>query len=140
MEDPARKIEFYEVQAEGLIAVLHTQFPSVLGQEPGSIIDVDDYVVRERWAEFLPYMPPDKRDRLVPMLGGYLGELLIKHLGGRWVPRRSLLESAVVVGPRAWLPFLRAHHLLQAPGTAQRECLDFTLSQLFHQAVRLASV
>jgi hypothetical protein len=70
------------------------------------------------------------------MLGAYLGELLIKHLGGRWVPRRSLLESAVVVGPRAWLPFLRAHHLLQAPDAP----LDFTLSQLFHQAVRLASV
>jgi hypothetical protein len=139
VEDPARKIEFYEVQAEGLIAVLHTQHPSVLGQEPGSIIDVDDYVVRERWAEFLPYMHPDKRVRLVPMLGGYLGELLVKHLGGRWVPRRSLLEAAVVVGPRAWLPFLRAHHLLEAPGTAERACLDFTLSQLFHQAVRHAS-
>lgn len=139
-EDPARKINFYEVQAEGLIAVLHTQFPSVLGQTPESIIDVDDYAVRERWAEFLPYMTPDKRDRLVPMLGGYLGELIIKHLGGRWVPRSSLLESAVVVGARAWLPFLRAHHLLQAPGTAQRECLDFTLSQLFHQAVHHAQV
>jgi hypothetical protein len=139
-DDPARKINFYEVQAEGLIAVLHTLFPSVLGQEPGSIIDVDDYVIRERWAELKEYMHPDKRDRLLPMLGGYLGELLVKHLGGRWVPRRSLLESAVVVGPRAWLPFLRAHHLLQAPGTPERPCLDFTLSQLFHQAVRLSCV
>jgi hypothetical protein len=135
-EDPARKIAFFEVQAEGLIAVLHTQIDSVLGQEPGSIIEVDDYVMRERWAASQEYMPQSKRDRLVPMLGAYLGELLIKHLGGRWVPRRSLLESAVVVGPRAWLPFLRAHHLLQAPDAP----LDFTLSQLFHQAVRLASV
>jgi hypothetical protein len=91
-------------------------------------------VDRERWAEFKEHMPPDKRDRLVPMLGGYMGELLVKHLGGRWVPRNSLLEAAVVVGPRAWLPFLRAHHLIQAPSTF----LDFTLSQFFHQAVRLA--
>jgi hypothetical protein len=140
VEDPASKIAFYEVQAEGLIAALHTQIPSVLGQEPGSILEVDDYVERERWAEFQEYMPPFKRDRLVPMLGGYLGELLVKHLGGRWVPRRSLLEAAVVVGPRAWLPFLRAHHLLQVPGHTPSKPLDFTLSQLFHQAVRLASM
>ncbi|MFL5346918.1 MAG: hypothetical protein ACJ8AT_19215 [Hyalangium sp.] len=139
VEDPASKITFYEVQAESLIAILHTQFSSVAGQEPGSIIEVDDYVDRERWAEFKEYMVPAKRDRLVPMLGAYLGELLIKHLSGRWVPRRSLLESAVVVGSRAWLPFLRAHHLLQVPGNVLGKSLDFTLSQLFHQAARLAS-
>lgn len=135
-EDPARKIAFYETMAESLIAVLHTKIDSVLNQTPGSIIEVDDYVLRERWAEFSEYMPIDKRARLVPMLGGYLGELLVKHLGGRWVPRNSSLEAAVVVGPRAWLPFLRAHHLIQSPNAP----LDFTLSQLLHQAVRLASV
>jgi hypothetical protein len=140
VEDPARKIAFYEVQAESLIAILHTRIPSVLGQEPGSIIEVDNYVGRERWAEFKEHMPPAKRDLLVPMLGGYLGELLVKHLGGRWVPRRSLLETAVVVGPRAWLPFLRSHHLLQLPSNVLGASLHFTLSQLFHQAVRLASI
>jgi hypothetical protein len=140
VEDPPSKVAFYEVQAESLIALLHSEIPSALGQEPGSIIQVDDYVGRERWAEFAEYMPPSQRVRLVPMLGGYLGELLVKHLGGRWVPRRSLLEAAVVVGPRAWLPFLRAHHLLQAPSNSLGKSLDFTLSQLFHQAVRQASV
>jgi hypothetical protein len=64
--------------------------------------------------------------------------LLVKHLGGHWVPRRSLLEAAVVVGARAWLPFLRAHHLLQGPCNSLGKSLDFTLCQLFHQAVRLA--
>jgi hypothetical protein len=136
VEDSARKIAFYETMAESLIAVLHTEVDSVLSQTPGSIIQVDDYVLRERWAEFAEYMPTDKRAKLVPMLGGYLGEMLVKHLGGRWVPRSSLLEAAVVVGPRAWLPFLRAHHLIHSPNAP----LDFTLSQLFHQAVRLASV
>jgi hypothetical protein len=135
VEDPARKIGFYETMAEGLIAVLHTQIDSALSETPGSIIEVDDYVLRERWAEFYEHMSLDQRARLVPMLGAYLGELLIKHLNGRWVPRNSLLEAAVVVGPRAWLPFLRAHHLIHSPNAP----LDFTLSQLFHQAVRLAS-
>jgi hypothetical protein len=95
-------------------------------------------VGRERWAEFKEHMPPAQRDRLVPMLGGYLGELLVKHLGGHWVPRRSLLETAVVVGPRAWLPFLRAHHMLQVPSNSLGKSLDFTLSQFFHQAARHA--
>jgi hypothetical protein len=135
-EDPARKIAFYEVQAEGLIAVLHTRIDSVLGQEPGSIIEVDDYVMYERWAEFQEYMPQSKRDRLVPMLGAYLGELLIKHLGGRWVPRRSLLESAVVGGPPPGLALLRGPHQHPAPGTPQ----DLTPAHHVHQAVRLASV
>ncbi|HYH97203.1 hypothetical protein [Hyalangium sp.] len=136
VEARTRKIAFYETMAEDLIAVLHTQIDSVLGEKPESIIAVDDYVLRERWAEFSEYMPTDQRARLVPMLGGYLGELLVKHLDGRWVPRSSLLEAAVVVGPCAWLPFLRAHHLIQSPNAP----LDFTLSQRFHQAVRLASV
>ncbi len=139
VEDPARKVEFYEVQAESLIAVLHSKFPSVLRQEIHSLVDVDDHVGRERWAEFFEYMPPEKQVRLVPMLGGYLGELLIKHLGGRWVPRRALLEAAVVVGDRAWLPFLRAHHLLRVPGNTLDKSLDFTLCQFFHQAARHAS-
>ena len=141
VEDRARKLAFYEVQAESLIAIMHTKYPSVLSQEPRSIIDVDDYVDFERWAELQEHMPLDKRARLVPMLGAYLGELLVKHLGGRWVPRNALLESAVVVGTRAWLPFLRAHHLLQAPSSNPRlPALDFTLTQLFHQAARLAAV
>lgn len=52
------------------------------------------------------------------------------------MPRNSLLEAAVVIGPRAWLPFLRAYHLIHSPNAP----LDFTLSRLFHQVVRLASV
>jgi hypothetical protein len=140
VDDPARKIAFYKEQAESLMALLLPLIPSILSKEPGSIVEVDDYVGRERWAEFKEHMAPDKRDRLVPMLGGYLGELLVKHLAGQWVPRRSLLETAVVLGSRAWLPFLRAHHLLQVPNNALGKSLDFTLSQFFHQALRLTRV
>jgi hypothetical protein len=138
VDNLASKVTFYEVQAESLIAVLHTKVPSVLDQEPASIIDVDEYVALERWADFAEHMPPAKRDRLVPMLGAYLGELVIKHLGGHWVPRRALLETAVAVGTRAWLPFLRAHHMLQVPSNFHGQSMDFTLCQFFHQAARLA--
>jgi hypothetical protein len=55
-------------------------------------------------------------------------------LGGRWVPRRNWEESMVVVGDRAWLPFLRARHALQG-----REApLDYSCTQLFRVAQRLA--
>ncbi|MFL5349344.1 MAG: hypothetical protein ACJ8AT_31475, partial [Hyalangium sp.] len=138
VEDLASKIEFYEVQAESLVALLYLKEPSFVSYEAHSLIAVDHYVGHERWAELHRYMPPAQRDRLVPMLGGYLGELLVTQLGGRWVPRRSLLETAVVVDQRAWLPFLRAHHLLQVPSNTLGKSLDFTLSQFFREAARHA--
>jgi hypothetical protein len=55
-------------------------------------------------------------------------------LGGRWVPRKKLEEAAVVIGDRAWLPFLRARHALQS----QEAPLDSSCSQLFRTAQRMA--
>jgi hypothetical protein len=124
----------YAQQAEYLIALLHTQAPSVLGQEEGSVVDVDEYVWAERWADFYAGKLEERQGRLVPILGGYLGELLVKHLGGRWVPRKALVEAAVVVGDKAWYPFLRASRLLDAPDKP----LDFTLSQFYREAARQA--
>jgi hypothetical protein len=45
-----------------------------------------------------------------------------------------LEEAAVILGDRAWLPFLRARHALQN----QQAPLDFSCSQLFRTAQRLA--
>ncbi|WP_395814357.1 hypothetical protein [Archangium minus] len=49
------------------------------------------------------------------------------------MPRRDLDEAAVVVGDRAWLPFLRARHYLQYHDAS----LDFSLTQFFREARRL---
>jgi hypothetical protein len=76
----------------------------------------------------------EQREMLVPALGAFLGRYLVDVLGGRWVPRKKLEEAAVVVGDRAWLPFLRARHALHN----QEAPLDYSCSQLFRTAQRLA--
>jgi hypothetical protein len=59
---------------------------------------------------------------------------MVRHLGGRWVPRRKLEETQVVVGGRAWLPFLRARHLL----SAEEAWMEYSLTQLYQVAATLA--
>jgi hypothetical protein len=84
---------------------------------------------KENWAGFLE---PNDREVMVGCMGAYLGVMLRILLQGRWVPRRKLDESAVVVGDTAWLPFLRArHHLL-----SKQNALDFSLTHFFHHARR----
>jgi hypothetical protein len=73
------------------------------------------------------------RDILFKGLGAYLGVMLVRELGGRWVPRRNLEETAVVVGDRAWLPFLRARHALEGKDAP----LDYSMTQLFREARRI---
>jgi hypothetical protein len=58
--------------------------------------------------------------------------LLVHRLGGRWVPRSKPDEAAVVVGDRAWLPFVRARHHVQS----RQAALDFSLTQLYRHASR----
>ncbi|PTL75033.1 hypothetical protein DAT35_57035 [Vitiosangium sp. GDMCC 1.1324] len=35
--------------------------------------------------------------RAVPSVGAYLGEVLVRHLGGQWIPRKKLEEAQVIV-------------------------------------------
>lgn len=72
---------------------------------------------------------------LIPGVGSYLGELMVNELGGRWVPRQNRDEAYVVIGDRAWLPFLRARHCLGA----DRECvLNYSLTKFYREAERYA--
>jgi hypothetical protein len=69
---------------------------------------------------------------LVLSLGAYLGCMLVRELGGSWVPRSVIHQSAVVVGSRAFLPFLRLQHYTRDTQSA----LDCSLSQFFLEARR----
>ena len=40
-------------------------------------------------------------EHVVPAVGAYLGQVLVHHLGGRWLPRKKLLETGGRVGDRA---------------------------------------
>lgn len=106
----------------------------------------------------------DVERHLVPALGAYLGEAMVRELGGAWVvPRGADLEPdgecadwpvsrlapsecdriAVVVGDRAWFPFARARKLVHA-ATRQgfnptiEPILEMCLTKMMRAAARLA--
>ncbi|MFL5355563.1 hypothetical protein [Archangium sp.] len=132
VEDVRRAIDTYEGHfAEQLIALLNKDIPDLMSGSREALPRVDHHLWHHGWGKRLP---DEEKELLIPALGAWLGMFLVHSLGGRWVPRRKLDEAAVVVGDRAWLPFLRARHALQGPEAP----LDFSCSQLFRVASRLA--
>jgi hypothetical protein len=130
VESPARAVEHYEYLAERLVALLHTDVPSVFDATPASLTDADVHF----WAQAFPErFERWKIDELaVPAVGGYLGEVLVKNLGGQWIPRQKLEEVQVRVGSRVWLPFLRARRYMGS----RQALVDFSLTQLYRVAER----
>jgi hypothetical protein len=66
-------------------------------------------------------------EHLMPAVGAYLGEVLVKHLGGEWIPRQKLEEAQVRIGDHVWRPFLRAHRATRS----RQALLDFSLTGLY---------
>ena len=128
--DPQAACEHYSLLAEHLVALLHTQVPSIFKETPESLTDVD----YQFWHEEFPrvFERRDIDEHAVPAVGAYLGQVLVRHLGGQWIPRKKLEEAQVRVGNRVWLPFLRAHRYMR---TCQ-SLLDFSLTQLYRKAER----
>ncbi|HEV8324165.1 MAG TPA: hypothetical protein VG389_21280 [Myxococcota bacterium] len=110
--DEAEAIRSYDAAAEDLIIGLGDDIEGLTGERRAALAAIDahsqrvDYWQRQTKAQL--------EELLLTGLGAYLGFLLVRHLGGRWAPRRNLDESQVVVGDRAWLPFLRARRFLQS--------------------------
>ncbi|WP_306440905.1 hypothetical protein [Corallococcus aberystwythensis] len=128
--DPKAALEQYAYFAERLVALLHTPVPSVLKGSPESLTDIDFHFWRQTF--------PDTFERhnidavAVPAIGAYLGEVLVKHLGGQWLPRKQWMEAQVRVGDRVWLPFARAHRYMRST----QSLLDHSLTQLYRVAER----
>ncbi len=130
VEDPERVVRHYAFLAEHLVAMLHADVPALLQGTPESLTDVDFRL----WLEDYPRTRPKEvlGKQVLPALGAYLGQVLVHHLGGAWIPRDRLAEAQVRVGHRVWLPMLRAHHLL----SSRQALLDFSLTQLYREAER----
>jgi hypothetical protein len=130
VEDMERTLAHYDTLAEYLVALLHTQVPSVFDASPESLTDADFYF----WHEDFPTsrLRENIDAHLVPPIGAFLGKVLVRHLGGRWIPRQKLEESQVLVGDRAWLPFVRAWRYMRSP----QSLLDSSLTQLYRTAER----
>ncbi|MFY0576777.1 hypothetical protein ACN28S_22760 [Cystobacter fuscus] len=130
VENVERAREHYRTLAEHLVALLHSEVPSVFAATPESLTDADFYFWREEFPKSRLREAID--EHAVPALGAYLGEVLVRHLGGRWIPRQKLEEAQVLVGHRVWLPFLRTQRSM----TSRQALLDYSLTQLYREAER----
>jgi hypothetical protein len=128
--DTQAALKHYSLLAEYLVAMRHTEIPSVFEQTPESLTDVDFSF----WGENFPerYERQHVDQRAVPTIGAYLGQVLVRHLGGQWIPRKKLEEAQVRVGERMWLPFVRAHKYLRS----SQSLVDYSLTQLYRVAER----
>jgi hypothetical protein len=77
----------------GFVSYFHSEIPEVFEYSPNALQAIDRYFEthdpsREFRAEFL-------FKELMPAMGGYLGETLIRHAGGTWVSRQPVLKSTV---------------------------------------------
>jgi hypothetical protein len=71
-------------------------------------------------------------EHAVPAIGAYLGQVLVRNLGGTWIPRQKLDEAQVLVGNRVWFPFVRARHYMRSC----QSLLDYSLTQIYRAAER----
>jgi len=129
-ENPQHTLEQYSLQAEHLVAMLHTEVPSLFKGPPESLTDLDFYFWRDdsprrRLREVLD-------EHVVPAVGAYLGQVLVHHLDGRWIPRQKRMEAGVLVGNRVWLPFVRAQRYMNSC----ESLLDYSLTQFYREAER----
>jgi hypothetical protein len=130
VDNPERAREQYSTLAEHLVALLHSEVPSVFEATPGSLTDADFYFWREEFPTSRLREALD--EHAVPAIGAYLGEVLVRNLGGRWIGRQRLEEAQVLVGNRVWLPFVRARNYMRS----RQSLLDYSLTQLYRVAER----
>jgi hypothetical protein len=130
VENPDLVRGHYASLGEHLVALMHSKVPFVLKGTPESLTETDYHF----WSENFPetFDRHDIDERAVPAVGGYLGEVLVRNLGGQWIPRKKLGEAQVLVGNRVWFPFIRAHRYLRS----RQSLLDYSLTQLYRVAER----
>ncbi|XHF22132.1 hypothetical protein NR800_16935 [Corallococcus interemptor] len=128
--EPKAALDQYAYFAERLVALLHTPVPSVFKMSPESLTDIDFHFWKQTFPDIFERHNIDAT--AVPAVGAYLGEVLVKHLGGQWLPRKQWMEAQVRVGDRVWLPFVRAHRYMRST----QALLDHSLTQLYRVAER----
>jgi len=129
VEDLEAAYEVIGEHAEGIVAVWYEQIPAVWNNEADSLPQID----KEMWVMVSKraFSDESRKSLFLPALGAYLGNVLAANLGGRWVPRKNMEESYIVLGSRAWLPFLRARRCI---GGTEQDVMDYSLTKFYRAA------
>ncbi|QQR43408.1 hypothetical protein JKA73_30900 [Myxococcus xanthus] len=128
VEDVEGAVEHYSLLAEYLVALLHVPVPSVFESTRGSLADIDAHFWEENFPESFARWKID--ESTVPLVGAFLGEVLVRRLGGQWVPRARLEESQVRVGDSVCLPFVRAYCYMRS----RQSLREYSLAQFYMEA------
>jgi len=112
VDDPEAEADRYSDDAEDFIAGFHGDIEGLTRETADSFRHIDEYLLmRDYWHDD----PPSQAiDLLVPAIGAYVGTVMVNKLDGRWVPRKNPDETAVIVGDRAWQPFLRVRRMFES--------------------------
>jgi hypothetical protein len=130
--DPAKSIRTFRSVADELVVLLHDKEPALgsnAGPEVLPLLDAHFYT-----EDYPGTFGAEKTALLLRPLGAWLGELLVRELGGEWAPRAKMDEIEVVVGKTAFLPLLRAKHYLASKDAV----LEYSLTKYFGEAKKLA--
>jgi hypothetical protein len=121
VDDVAAAVAHHHSEAENFISGFHEQIEDLIAGDVDSLPRIDQhFLASDYWREHDAAM----LERLfVPRLGAYLGTIVERRAGGRWMPRRLLEESQLIAGDRAWLPFLRVKRFVQSRQAAAEFCL-----------------
>jgi len=99
VDDPGLVRKHYAYLAEHLVALLHTPVPSVFEATPESLTDVDFHFWSQNFPEVFQRKNIDAS--AVPAVGAYLGEVLVRHLGGGGFVRPPEAPGGRGPGPSA---------------------------------------
>lgn len=132
VENLADAVDDYHRQGQTFVARFHDELEGLMDGEPDVLPRIDGYFYLR---DGLHNDSATLQRLMVPTLGAYLGTMMERHLDGRWTPRQNLDEAQIVVGNRAWLPFLRVKHFTQSKQAA----LDYSLTRYYREAERHAA-
>jgi hypothetical protein len=131
--DPYRFVQEAPLLAEALIR----RFQGKLDYSPESLKQVDDFILKRSYRRPEPWRRGEEGVRLMQELTAYYGEVLRRHLGGRWVvddrgegnkPHPAVIFTVVGV-PQMEYPFARVDRLWEERVRADGLAIRFMLLQ-----------
>lgn len=96
--------------AAQLVVYLHTEVEEVFTKTGKALSALDHYLAIH--PQQIEYKPAHLMEEFIPALGAYLGEVLVKELGGQWIVRKPIGQSVVKINGHEISPFRQAYQAI----------------------------
>ncbi|HEY9898135.1 MAG TPA: DUF3806 domain-containing protein [Pantanalinema sp.] len=125
-EDWQARVDALADEAEDTLSQIENAFESPLHQTEDDL-EVLDQVITEGWGQELP--PEEELATIALEWGTYLGDLILKNLGGAWVIRQESEHLSIRFG-RLETQFFPVHAVLRRFALGQEATLESTYAGL----------